>query len=124
MYSFSVDDVVLLHERSIFDYELQGIAGDKSLELVLARVENRMHFGMINDVYDLAACYAVCLATGHVFNDANKRTAYSALKICLDIHGVKMTFNTQEIGDKIRQVAQGMVDEIELAKWLRQQSLK
>lgn len=124
MFSFTTGDVVLLHEHSIFDYELQGMAGDKSLESVLARVENRLHFGMINDVYDLAACYAVCIATGHVFNDANKLTAYSALKICLDIHGVHLTFDTQEIGDKIRQVAQGMVDELELAKWLRQQSLK
>jgi death-on-curing protein len=29
----------------------------------------------MNDVFDVAAMYAVAIARGHVFNDANKRTA-------------------------------------------------
>ncbi len=122
MFTLSVADVVEIHEQAIFAHELQGMAGDKSLESVLARVENRISFGMIADVYDLAACYAVCIATGHVFNDANKRTAFLAMKICLHINGVAMAFNTREVGDIIRQAAQGIVDEIELAQWLRQRS--
>jgi death on curing protein len=33
---------------------------------------------MIADAFDLAATYASSIATGHCFNDGNKRTAFQA----------------------------------------------
>ncbi len=56
--------------------ELTGRARDKSLEGALARVDNRLAYGLIVDVFDLAAATAVAIAQGHCFNDANKRTAH------------------------------------------------
>jgi len=40
---------------------------------------------MIKDVYELAACYATYIAIGYTFNDANKRTAFAAMDICLTL---------------------------------------
>jgi len=118
----SAQDVVALHELVINPGELQGVAQNKSIDAVVARVENRLHYGMINDVFDLAACYATYIAVGHAFNDANKRTAFAAMDTCLAANGIMLNYNTEEVGDKIRAVAQRQIDETDLANWLRQQS--
>ena len=116
----SAQDVVQIHDAVIQPNELQGMAGDKSLDAVIARVENRIHYGMIEDVYELAACYATYIAVGHTFNDANKRTAYAAMRICLQINEIKTDLGSAvEVGDMIIRAAQQMLDEKELAQWLR-----
>ena len=48
------------------------MALNKSIESVLARVDNRVAYDMIEDVFELAACYACCIAVGHEFNEGNK----------------------------------------------------
>ncbi len=111
--------VKLIHEEVINDNELQGVAGNKSLDAVLYRVENRIQYGLIADVFDLAATYAVVIAVGHVFNDANKRTAYRTMMICLRLNGVFLEFDTEAIGQVIIRVAQRKMDEVELARYLR-----
>ncbi len=113
------DDVFLIHEYVINTHELQGLAGDKSLHFVIARIENRIQYGLINDEFDLAANYATVIAVGHVFNDANKRTAFRSMDICLRINGIELEYDTAEIGKIIIQVAQKLVDEIDLARYLR-----
>jgi death-on-curing protein len=100
------------------------MAGNKSLDAVLARIENRMSFGMISDVYELAACYACFLTVGHVFNDANKRTAFACMDICLSLSDIRLVYDHEEVGDLIIKAALGVVDEIELSAWLRSNALK
>jgi len=108
-----------MHEQVIGDNELQGLASDKSVDAVVARIENRIHYGMIKDEYDLAATYAVVLAVGHVFNDANKRTAFRSMDVSLRLNGIYLKYDTEEIGQVIINVAQGVMDEVELARYLR-----
>ena len=50
------------------------MAGDESLEGALSRVENRLNYGLIEDIYSLAASYAVAVSQAHCFNDGNKRS--------------------------------------------------
>jgi death-on-curing protein len=119
----TAQEVLRIHDVAINTNELQGLAGDKSLDAVIARIENRIYYGMIEDVFELAACYACYIAVGHVFNDANKRTAYSAMKVCLTINEVEISLGSfKEVGDMIIQVAQRKVDEKELALWLRRRA--
>lgn len=115
----SAQDVFFIHESVIHDHELQGLAGDKSLDAVLHRVDSRIQYGLIEDAYDLAAIYAVVLAVGHVFNEANKRTAYRTMMTCLRLNGIFPNFDTESIGQIIVAVAQGKMDEVELARYLR-----
>jgi death-on-curing protein len=117
-------DVIEIHDLVIGENELQGMAGDKSLDALLARIENRMSFGMINDEFDLAAGYACFLAVGHVFNDANKRTAFACMDVCLSLNDIELNYDHREVGDLIISAARGIVDEIELAAWLRAKALK
>ncbi len=115
----SPEMVEAIHDAILNPGELPGRARDKSLEAALARVDNRLAYGMINDVFDLAAAYAVAVARGHCFNDGNKRTAYRTMHICLDLNGITIDWNTIEVGQTIIRCAQGLMEDGDLADWLR-----
>ncbi len=112
--------VEAIHDAVLNPGELTGRALDKSLEGALARVENRLAYDLISDAYDLAAAYAVAIAQGHCFNDANKRTAHQSMDVCLDLNGIQIAWTVSEIGPVIIRAAQRLLDEGELAEWLRQ----
>ena len=115
----STDMVDAIHDRVLNPGELPGRARDKSLEGALARVENRVAYGMLADVFDLAAAYCVAVAQGHCFNDGNKRTAFRTMDAALAFNGRMMLWDTEEVGQIIIGVAQGFMDEAALAEWLR-----
>lgn len=115
------DMVEAIHDDVLNPGELPGRARDKSLEGALGRVENRIAYDMIEDVYDLAAAYCVAVAQGHCFNDGNKRTAFRVMQVCLDLHGLaEPRLPEDETGQIIIRVAQGQMDEGALAEWLRE----
>ena len=114
--------VEAIHDEILNPQELPGRARDKSLEGALARVDNRLIYGLIEDIFDLAAAYAVAISQGHCFNDGNKRTAYRAMQTCLDLNSVKFPIDEAQIGPVIIRAAQGQMDEAELALWLRQRA--
>ena len=111
--------VDVVHDEVLNPGELQGSAMSKSLEGALGRVDNRLVYGMISDVFDLAAAYAVTIAQGQCFNDANERTAYRVMQTCLELHGLDYPDKETEIGPVIIRAAKGLLDEGELAHWLR-----
>ncbi len=115
----SSEQVITIHEQVVGPSELQGVALNRSIESVLARVDNRIAYGFIEDVFELAASYACCIAVGNAFNDGNKRTAFTAMDTCLRINGIEVDFDTAEASEMIIKAAQGIVDEKELAEWLR-----
>ena len=114
-----VENVILIHDAVIGDKKLQVLAKDKSLEATLGRIHNRLQYGFISDVFDLAACYAVFLAKAHCFNDANKRTAAAVLFFIFDANKVESDFPGFELGDWIIDIASDKKSAIELAQWLR-----
>ncbi len=116
----SAELVEAIHDAVLNPGELAGLAGDTSLDGALARVENRLAYGMIADVFDLAAAYAMAIAPGHCFNDGNKRAAFRSMQVCLYINGIEMPWVVEEIGPKIIQCAQGLIEESDLAEWLRE----
>ena len=119
MITISVEDIVFIHDSVIEPEELQGLAKDKSLEATIARIENRLKYGFINDVFELAALYALVLSTGHCFNDANKRTAANVMDVCLTLNGVELNYDAETLGDKIILLAQEKLDEFQFARWLK-----
>ena len=119
MFTLTVETVVAIHDEVLNAGELPGRALDKSLEGALARVDNRLAYGMIEDAFDLAAAYCLAIAQGHCFNDGNKRTAFRAMNAVLATNGVRIDWNTEEVGQIVIRVAQGKMDEAALAEWLR-----
>ena len=119
MFTLTADLVVMIHDEALNPGELAGLAMNKSLEGALGRVENRIVYGLISDIYDLAAAYAIAIAQGHCVNDTNKRTAFRSMQVCLEGNGIAAEMSALEIGPVIIRAAQGLLDEGELAHWLR-----
>ena len=113
------DIVEAIHDAVLNPGELAGRALDKSLDGALARVDNRLAYGMLEDAFDLAAAYAVAIAQGHCYNDANKRTAFRAMNAALALNGHRIPWTAEDVGPVIIRVAQRLMDEGELAQWLR-----
>ena len=118
----TVDQVIAIHDHVLDDHELQGMAGGKYLDGALARVENRLSYGLIEDVFALAASYAAAVSQAHCFNDGNKRTAFQVMDLVLDLNGVPMVWDTEVVGQKMIALAQSTLDETDLADWLRRQA--
>ena len=119
--TLSAEIVELIHDDVLNPGELQGRALDKSLEGALARVDNRLAYGLVEDIFDLAAHTAEAIAQGHCFNDGNKRTAFRSLYAVLDLNGLEPDFETEVIADKIILLAQSKLSAEDLAAWLRDQ---
>ena len=119
----SVSHIMEVHDYVLAENELQGLAGDKYLDAVLARVENRLSYGLIEDVFALAASYAAAISQAHCFNDGNKRTAFQVMDVVLDLNGVQIQWDTELIGQKIILLAQSKLDEVAFADWIRRQAV-
>ncbi len=108
--TLSAEMVERIHDAVLNPGELTGRARDKSLDGALARVDNRLAYGMIGDVFDLAAAYPIAIAQGHCFNDAYKRTAHQSMDVCLDLNGVQITWTAEDVGPVIIRAAQRLLD--------------
>lgn len=124
MIYLSSDEVVLVHESVIHPHELQGeCAGNRVIDIV-NRIETRLSYGLIADVFALAACYGAFIAVAHAFHDANKRTAFACMDTVLALNGIELTYpHEQESGEMILNVVLHRMDENDLAKWLRKLAL-
>lgn len=118
----TVDDVIAVHDYVLSDHESQGLGGGKFLDGALGRVENRLNYGLIEDVFDLGASYAAAISQAHCFNDGNKRTAFQVMDVVLDLNGVQMAWETEVIGQKMVLLAQSKLDDVSFAEWLRQEA--
>ena len=118
----TVDDVIAVHDYVLSDHESQGLAGGKFLDGALSRVENRLNYGLIEDVFDLGAAYAAAISQAHCFNDGNKRTAFQVMDVVLDLNGVQMAWDTEVVGQKVVLLAQSKLDDDLFAEWLRQEA--
>ena len=115
----SVDHIIAIHDEVLEPSELQGMAGDKSLEGALSWVDNRLKYGLIDDIYSLAASYAAAISQAHCFNDGNKRTAFQVMDLILDLNGINVIWDVEAVGQKIVLLSQSKLDEADLAQWLR-----
>lgn len=117
----SVEHVIAIHDYVLDDHELQGMAGGRSLEGAIARVDNRLAYGLIEDIFALGAAYAAAISQAHCFNDGNKRTAFQVLDLVLDLNGVQPEWDVEAVGQQIILLAQSNLDEQVFADWLRAQ---
>jgi death-on-curing protein len=111
--------IELIHDEVLNPGDLVGRARDKSLEGALSRVDNRLAYGLIEDAFALAACYAEAIVQGQYFNDGNKRTAYQSIDVCLDVNGIAFNWAVEEVADRIILLAQGNLEAEDFAHWLR-----
>ncbi len=112
--------VYAVHDEQIAEHG--GLAGvrDKALLLsALARPQQLEAYGN-PDAADLAAAYAVGIARNHPFLDGNKRTAIVVSGgVFLPLNGYEIVADNREIIRVMLAVAEGLMDDAELAAWFR-----
>ncbi|EAA3556641.1 type II toxin-antitoxin system death-on-curing family toxin [Salmonella enterica subsp. enterica] len=87
----SSQEVIEFHDRLIIrDGGVPGMAEPGRADAIIHRVLNMHYYEGITDVYDLASVYLVAIARGHIFNDANKRTALFVAQVFLKRNGVEI----------------------------------
>ena len=101
---------------------LPGVHMDK-LQGVLGRIDSAILYEEINDLYEIAALYAITIAQGHPFNDANKRTAMTCMLMFLRLNHIICMPPNQLIPDFLVNVAEKRLKREEIAEWLRQHSV-
>lgn len=68
----------------------KGNVDTNRLNSALSRIDQRMAYDNLSDVFDVAALYAVSIAKAHAFADGNKRTALVTMLVFLDMHGIEV----------------------------------
>lgn len=96
---------------------LNGQPDTGKLSGALARVESYQQYENTQDVFEIAALYAVAIARAHAFIDGNKRTAMVTMLAYLDINGISIEPDCG-LDDLMVKVAAGEVDYQELAQKL------
>lgn len=81
----------------------QGPVNIGLLEGALGRIDNAILYSGLNDVFLIAAKYAMAIGVAHSFSDANKRTG---LAVCLEY----LSLNDFEIEVDNERLADAMVD--------------
>jgi death-on-curing protein len=111
-----------VHEEQLAEHG--GAAGTRDeglFESALARPHHLLAYGD-PDAADLAAAYGFGIARNHPFVDGNKRTAFVAVELFLDLNGFVLEAGDAECVLTMLAVAAGQMDEAAFAHWLRQHS--
>lgn len=113
-----------VHEEQLAEHGGASGTRDEGLfESALARPENQASYGK-PDVSDLAAAYGFGIARNRPFVDGNKRTAFVAVELFLDLNGFDLMADDTDCVLTMLALAAGHIDEVTFAGWLRQHSQK
>jgi death-on-curing protein len=116
--------VLVFHEMQIAEHGGgTGIRDEGLLESALSRPENLSMYGT-PDVFDLAAAYAFGIAKNHPFVDGNKRTAFVAAAVFLELNGYIFQASEVDVVLKVMALASGEMDEKSFSAWLRKNTAK
>lgn len=107
-----------IHDEQLAEHGgAMGVRDLGLLESALARPQNLAAYDP--DAAALAAAYATGIARNHPFTDGNKRTAFVAMELFLELNGHRLTADDAECVRMMLGVAEGNVDDAALAAWLR-----
>lgn len=123
---FTVQDIYELHIQLEETFILSS--GIRDEKLLASAVNTPFQTFMGNDLYpslyDKAAQLCYGIANNHPFIDGNKRTALHSMYVYLIINGFDITASQQEVENLIINVAAGNMTNVELAQWLRDNTIQ
>jgi death-on-curing protein len=97
---------------------LEGIRDEGLLDSALARPKNLYAYEGVEDISRLGVGYAVGILRSHPFCDGNKRAAFIALNIFLNLNGLRLRVDPLEAGDIFFAAAAGEMNEEDLGTWV------
>ena len=116
-----IDDLIELHEESIETFGgIPGVRDRGALESSLARAAQIIAYAERDvDVVDLAAEICASICRNHAFVDGNKRIAFIALGINLELNGFYLDAREADAESTMMQLAGGALTEDDFQAWVR-----
>jgi len=110
----------LLHDESLKEHGGAEGVGDSGLpDSTLAPAQNFFAYEDVDDPCRLAATYAFGIVKNHPFVDGNKRAAFIAAGLCLQMNGARLHADRAEAVLVMLDLASGELTELQFAEWLR-----
>ncbi|MBI2692181.1 MAG: type II toxin-antitoxin system death-on-curing family toxin [Solirubrobacterales bacterium] len=114
-------DILGAHSLVIeFSDGSDGVRDTGSLESALARPQNIHAYEPEAPLTRLAAAYGYGIASNHPFVDGNKRAAFIAIELFLDLHDISVEASEEKKYMTMMSLASGELDEAGLFDWLDQ----
>ncbi len=108
-----------VHQRLIETYGgLPGIGDENALESAISRPKNVVAYLGEESIAALGAALAWAIVRSHPFADGNKRAAFAALTIFLEINGQQLTCSEVEETAMILRAAGSEITEDEFGVWV------
>lgn len=119
-------DILVMHDHIL--EATGGMSGVRDIGLLRSSaLRPQTAFGgkdMFPTLFDKASAYYEALACYHVFNDANKRTAFVVTARFLEQNGYTITASEKAIENTTLAVAKKELDLAGIATWLKKNSKK
>jgi len=114
--------VRVIHEEQLAEHG--GASGTRDEGLLLSALARpRTHGTYTNaDIPELGAITAIAIARNHPFIDGNKRTAYVALELFLELNGYDLTASDAESVVAMLALAAGELSDPEFIAWVKMYS--
>lgn len=96
-----------------------GVRDEGGIDAALARADHLAAFGGETRITHLAAAIAYGIGRiRHPFVDGNKRVAFAALLMALELNGLTLDATEMDAFTTIRDMASGAIDEARFADWV------
>lgn len=116
-------ELLILHAESLAEHGgAEGLRDEGLLDSALARPQNLFAYGG-PDVFLMAAAYGFGIAKNHPFVDGNKRAAFLACGVFLELNGWRLEADSDVATAAMLDLAAGEIDENGFAAWLRECSV-
>jgi death-on-curing protein len=116
--------LLLLHSASLAEHGgLEGMRDVGLLESALNRPRNKFTYDD-GDIFELAAAYGFALARNHPFHDGNKRIAFLAIGLFLELNGYELVVEQTLAIQTMLSLAAGEFTETSLAEWIRHHAVR
>ena len=115
-------DALALHDRVLALHG--GAAGVRDIGLLrsaLARPRQLFAYGENPNIIEMAVAYLGGIVRDHPFVDGNKRTAFVAGILFLEMNGYRFTASEEDATQAVLGLAAGTLDEAAFGVWLRTQ---
>jgi death-on-curing protein len=112
--------VVAMHRELVRQHGgLYAIRDETLIESAIAKPQQKFAYEESASIFELAASVGYGLAKNHPFADGNKRIAFAAMGVFLEINGIEITATEVDAVVTILALADGSLSESEIAQWLK-----
>lgn len=113
------DAILAIHAEALAEHGgAPGLRDEGMLESALGRPQNRFAYEGTTDLIALAAAYAFGIARNRPFADGDKRTAFVAAVLFVEVNGGRVDAPPDEATAAMLSLAAGETSEAEFAAWL------